>query len=216
MQRLAVAATFPPQISLPLPVGPEIAREGVAAIQSVFEELLPARPSLRFSYAAARSEAAVALSIAPAYTDHVDTLRPGPEIQQNLLPPRIARVGGATIAGKSCPDVRSAETGLTMPRTLGAAGSGLRTPPAPGRRPPASAPSPSEHFAASAENQPIPPKACSPCMRSCCNSVRATPPPAPRSDSETRPPRPLRWVAAGDEHPVRNTSDGELTPSTAS
>ncbi len=48
-------------------------------------------------------------SIAPAYTDHIDTVRhtrqtsPAAEIQQNLLPPRIARVGGATLAGNVLP-----------------------------------------------------------------------------------------------------------------
>ena len=55
------------------------------------------------------SEAAIALSIAPAYTDYIDTVRrtrptsPAAEIQQNLLPPRIARVGGATLAGNVLP-----------------------------------------------------------------------------------------------------------------
>ena len=41
MQRLAGAATFPAQITAPLAVGPEVPREGVAAIRAVFEELLP-------------------------------------------------------------------------------------------------------------------------------------------------------------------------------
>jgi AcrR family transcriptional regulator len=41
MQRLAGAATFPVQITAPLAVGPEVPREGVAAIRAVFEELLP-------------------------------------------------------------------------------------------------------------------------------------------------------------------------------
>jgi serine phosphatase RsbU (regulator of sigma subunit) len=53
------------------------------------------------------SEAAIA--VAPAHSDHVDTVRrtrptsPAPEIQQNLLPPRIVRVGGATLAGNVLP-----------------------------------------------------------------------------------------------------------------
>ena len=41
MQRLAGAATFPAQVTAPLAVGPEVPREGVAAIRAVFEELLP-------------------------------------------------------------------------------------------------------------------------------------------------------------------------------
>ena len=127
MQRLAGAATFPAQITVPLAVGPEIPREGVAAIRAVFEELLPGATVAPLQLRSRAigvllavgtasdqlrdlaSEAAVALSIAPAYTDHIDTVRhtrptsPAAEIQQNLLPPRIARVGGATLAGNVLP-----------------------------------------------------------------------------------------------------------------
>jgi AcrR family transcriptional regulator len=127
MQRLAGAATFPAQITVPLAVGPEIPREGVAAIRAVFEELLPGATVAPLQLRSRAigvllavgtasdqlrdlaSEAAVALSVAPAYTDHIDTIRrtrptsPAAEIQQNLLPPRIARVGGATLAGNVLP-----------------------------------------------------------------------------------------------------------------
>ena len=127
MQRLAGAATFPAQITVPLAVGPEIPREGVAAIRAVFEELLPGATVAPLQLRGRAigvlltvgtssdqlrdlaSEAAVALAIAPAYTDHIDTVRrtratsPAAEIQQNLLPPRIARVGGATLAGNVLP-----------------------------------------------------------------------------------------------------------------
>ena len=127
MQRLAGAATFPVQISVPLAVGPEIPREGVAAIRAVFEELLPGATVAPLQLRSRAigvllavgtasdqlrdlaSEAAIALAIAPAYTDYIDTVRrtrptsPAAEIQQNLLPPRIARVGGATLAGNVLP-----------------------------------------------------------------------------------------------------------------
>src|SRR6201996_2397602 len=127
MQRLAGAATFPAQITVPLAVGPEIPREGVAAIRAVFAELLPGATVAPLQLRSRAigvllavgtasdelrdlaSEAAVALSIAPAYTDYIDTVRrtrpasPAAEIQQNLLPPRIARVGGATLAGNVLP-----------------------------------------------------------------------------------------------------------------
>jgi serine phosphatase RsbU (regulator of sigma subunit) len=127
MQRLAGAATFPAQVTAPLAVGPEVPREGVAAIRAVFEELLPgatvAPLQLRgraigvlLAVGTATdqlrdlaSEAAVALALAPAYTDYIDTVRrtratsPAAEIQQNLLPPRVARVGGATVAGNVLP-----------------------------------------------------------------------------------------------------------------
>ena len=127
MQRLAGAATFPAQITAPLAVGPEIPREGVAAIRAVFEELLPgatvaplqlrgraigvllAVGTVSDQLRDLASEAAIALALAPSYTDHIDTVRrtrptsPAAEIQQNLLPPRIARVGGATLAGNVLP-----------------------------------------------------------------------------------------------------------------
>jgi AcrR family transcriptional regulator len=127
MQRLAGAETFPAQISAPLAVGPEVPREGVAAIRAVFEELLPgatvaplqlrgraigvllAVGTVSDQLRDLASEAAVALALAPAYTDHIDTVRrtrvtsPAAEIQQNLLPPRMARVGGATLAGNVLP-----------------------------------------------------------------------------------------------------------------
>jgi serine phosphatase RsbU (regulator of sigma subunit) len=127
MQRLAGAETFPDQITAPLAVGPEVPREGVAAIRAVFEELLPgatvaplqlrsraigvllAIGTVSDQLRDLASEAAIALAIAPAYTDYIDTVRrtrptsPAAEIQQNLLPPRIARVGGATLAGNVLP-----------------------------------------------------------------------------------------------------------------
>ena len=127
MQRLAGAETFPAQIAAPLAVGPEIPREGIAAIRAAFEELLPgatvaplqlrgraigvllAVGTVTDQLRDLAAEAAVALELAPAYTDHIDTVRrtratsPAAEIQQNLLPPRIARVGGATLAGNVLP-----------------------------------------------------------------------------------------------------------------
>jgi AcrR family transcriptional regulator len=127
MQRLAGAATFPAQVTAPLAVGPEVPREGVAAIRAVFEELLPgatvaplqlrgralgvllAVGTVSDELRDLAGEAAVALALAPSYTDYIDTVRrtratsPAAEIQQNLLPPRIARVGGATLAGNVLP-----------------------------------------------------------------------------------------------------------------
>jgi serine phosphatase RsbU (regulator of sigma subunit) len=127
LQRLAGAETFPAQITAPLAVGPEVPREGVAAIRAVFEELLPGATVAPLQLRGRAigvllaigtvceelrdlaSEAAVALALAPAYTDYIDTVRrtratsPAAEIQQNLLPPRITRVGGATLAGNVLP-----------------------------------------------------------------------------------------------------------------
>lgn len=127
MQRLAGAETFPAQIAIPLAVGPEVPREGVAAIRAVFEDMLPgvtvaplqlrgralgvllAVGTVNDELRDLASEAAVALALAPSYTDYIDTVRrtrptsPAAEIQQHLLPPRIVRVGGATLAGNVLP-----------------------------------------------------------------------------------------------------------------
>ena len=127
MQRLAGAATFPAQVTAPVAVGPEIPREGVAAIRAIFEDLLPGATVAPLQLRGRAigillavgtnsdqlrdlaSEAAIALALAPPYSDHIDTVRrtrptsPAAEIQQNLLPPRIARVGGATLAGNVLP-----------------------------------------------------------------------------------------------------------------
>jgi serine phosphatase RsbU (regulator of sigma subunit) len=127
MQRFAGSPVFPDKVMVPLAVGPEIPREGVAAIRAVFEELLPgatvaplhlrgraigvllAVGTVTHELRDLAAEAAIALSLAPDYTDHVDTMRrtrptsPAAEIQQNLLPPRIARIGGATLAGNVIP-----------------------------------------------------------------------------------------------------------------
>jgi serine phosphatase RsbU (regulator of sigma subunit) len=127
LQRLAGAATFPEQVRAPLAVGPEIPREGVAALRAVFQDLLPgavvaplhlrgraigvllAVGSEEDALRDLAQEAAVALALAPEYTDFIDTRRrirptsPAAEIQQNLLPPRIARIGGASLAGNVLP-----------------------------------------------------------------------------------------------------------------
>lgn len=127
MQRLAGSAIFPDAVPVPLAVGSEIPREGVAAIRGLFEQLLPgatvaplhlrgraigvllAIGNVSDELRELAAEAAVAISLAPDYTDHIDTMRrtqptsPAAEIQQNLLPPRIARIGGATLAGNVVP-----------------------------------------------------------------------------------------------------------------
>jgi hypothetical protein len=113
MQRLAGAATFPAQITVPPAVGSEVPRESVAAIGSVFEELLPAATVAPLQLRSRAIGVLLAVgtasdqlrdllrsgcrpSVAPGYTDHIDTVRrtrptsPAAEIQQNLLPPRIA------------------------------------------------------------------------------------------------------------------------------
>lgn len=127
MQRLAGPRTFPDQIAVPIAVGPEIPREGVAALRAAIDELLPGTivapmylrgraigvlMAIGATDDALRdlaSEGAAAIALAATYTDQIDSvrrLRPtsaAAEIQQHLLPPRILRLGGALIAGNVLP-----------------------------------------------------------------------------------------------------------------
>lgn len=128
MQRFAGPPTFPAQFPVPLAVGPEIPREGVAALRALVDELLPSTvvaPLLLRGRASGvliavgaaaddalrdlASEAAAAIALADEYTDHIDAVRrlkptsAAAEIQQQLLPPRILRLGGALIAGNVLP-----------------------------------------------------------------------------------------------------------------
>jgi serine phosphatase RsbU (regulator of sigma subunit) len=127
MQRLAGAATFPDTFDVPLAVGPEIPREGIEPLRDRIEEALPGTavaPLLLRGRATGvllavgpaddairdlAREAAVALALAAEYTDAIETaqrLHPisaAAETQQILLPPRIVRITGATLAGNVLP-----------------------------------------------------------------------------------------------------------------
>jgi serine phosphatase RsbU (regulator of sigma subunit) len=127
MRRLAGPPTFPEQFPVPLAVGPEIPREGVAALRALVDELLPGTvlaplhlrgraTGVLIAVGATddalrdlAAEAAAAIALADEYTDHIDAVRrlkptsAAAEIQQQLLPPRILRLGGALIAGNVLP-----------------------------------------------------------------------------------------------------------------
>jgi serine phosphatase RsbU (regulator of sigma subunit) len=127
MQRMAGPATFPAQIPVPLAVGPEIPREGVTVLRDAVEERLPgtvvapmflrgratgiivAMGATDDALRDLASEAAAALALADEYTDVMEATRrvrpptPAAEVQQNLLPPRILRIGGAQIAANVLP-----------------------------------------------------------------------------------------------------------------
>ena len=215
MQRLAGAATFPAQITVPLAVGPEIPREGVAAIRAVFEELLPGATVAPLQLRSRAigvllavgtasdqlrdlaSEAAIALSIAPAYTDHIDTVRrtrptsPAAEIQQNLLPPRIARVGGATLAGNVLPGYEIG--GDWFDYTENPQGTWLGIADSAGSGPSAAAIGAVTLGAFRSIRRELDRPRRKPARdahRSCWSSLTDTRPPRPRSDTGTRPPRP--------------------------
>jgi len=125
--RLAGSAEFPAELPAPLAVGPEIPREGLTGLRALVDEQLPGSvvapmflrgravgvllavdapeaPLLELG-----RQAAVALALADAYSDVFDVARrrketsAASEIQQNLLPPRIARISGGLLAGNVLP-----------------------------------------------------------------------------------------------------------------
>lgn len=236
MQRLAGAATFPAQVTAPFAVGPEVPREGVGAIRAVFEEMLPgatvaplqlrgraigvllavgtATDQLRDLAA----EAAVALALAPAYTDYIDTVRrtrptsPAAEIQQNLLPPRMARVGGATLAGNVLPgyeiggdwfdyseNPEGTWIGIADSEGNGAAAAGIGAVTLGAFR--------------SIRRESDAPAECLLAMHRVLLELTGR-----RATSTATvglwnaPASTLRWVTAGDQPPLRITADGELQP----
>jgi len=125
--RLSGSQEFPSEIDAPLAVGPEVPREGLPRLRALIEAELPGSvmaPLLLRGRALGvllavdapeqplvqlgRQEAA-ALALGNVYTDVFDAARrrketsPASEIQQNLLPPRIARVSGGILAGNVLP-----------------------------------------------------------------------------------------------------------------
>ena len=125
--RLAGSEEFPETLDIPLAVGPELPREGLPALRAQIARELPgsvlAPLSLRgrtlgillavdapeHALVALARQAAVSLALADPYTDVFDIARrrketsAAAEIQQNLLPPRIARIAGALVAGNVLP-----------------------------------------------------------------------------------------------------------------
>jgi serine phosphatase RsbU (regulator of sigma subunit) len=125
--RLAGTEEFPDQLEAPPALGPEIVPEGLPEFYLALRRRLPgcvAQPLwLRgrviglLLCVGAPSEAladiakqgAAALELANDYTDFIAAARrrkpttPAAEIQQNLFPPRIARIAGAQLAGALLP-----------------------------------------------------------------------------------------------------------------
>lgn len=118
---------FPERIRAPVGVGPEIIPEAVPQLRELVIdrvgpcELWPmmvrdrvmgfllARDQSAVDLEAFGSQAGLALELASGYTDAVHAVRrrkdtqPAAEIQQNLLPPRLAHVSGADVAGGVLP-----------------------------------------------------------------------------------------------------------------
>jgi serine phosphatase RsbU (regulator of sigma subunit) len=127
LRRLAGPPTYPGRLPVPLAVGTEVPREGMPALRATIEDHLPGAISAPLTLRGRALgtlvavgddqgalqdlayEAAAAIALAEDYTDALAAARrtratsPAAEIQQNLLPPRIARASGALIAGNVLP-----------------------------------------------------------------------------------------------------------------
>ncbi len=125
--RLAGPEEYPERLAAPLALGPELAEDGIPALTASLESELPGvtvapmwlrgraiglllalRAPLEPLVELGRL-AAAAMELAGGYTDVVDAARrrkettPAAELQQSLLPPRIARIGGGELAGSVLP-----------------------------------------------------------------------------------------------------------------
>ncbi len=118
---------FPDRIRAPVGVGPEIVPEAMPRLRELVVDrvgpstlwpmtvrdrvmgFLLARDGPARDLGALPGRAGLALELASGYTDALHAVRrrmvtqPGAEIQQNLLPPRIARVDRAEVAGGVLP-----------------------------------------------------------------------------------------------------------------
>lgn len=127
LRHLAGSQEFPAELPLHLGVGPEIPREAMPDLTAHLTELLPkcvAAPMMLRGRAVGvvlsmhapeqvllelARQAAAAITLAESYTDVFDATRrrrditAASEIQQNLLPPRIARLSGGLLAGNVLP-----------------------------------------------------------------------------------------------------------------
>jgi serine phosphatase RsbU (regulator of sigma subunit) len=125
--RLAGSEEFPELLAAPLAVGPELPREGLLSLEQLVADELPGTvvsplflrgraigvllatdaPSEPLQELA--RQAAASLALANSYTDVFDATRrrretsAASEIQQNLLPPRVARIAGGMMAGNVLP-----------------------------------------------------------------------------------------------------------------
>jgi serine phosphatase RsbU (regulator of sigma subunit) len=125
--RLAGSDDFPHELDAPPALGPEIVPEGLPAFQDRLRQRLPGcvteplwlrgrvlglllcvgTPLTPLEDIA--KQGAAALELANDYTDSIEAARrrkpttPAAEIQQNLFPPRIARISGGQLAGGLLP-----------------------------------------------------------------------------------------------------------------
>jgi AcrR family transcriptional regulator len=125
--RLAGREDFPARLKAPLALGPELAEDGLPDLAAHMANELPGAVmapmwlrgravgillALRGAESGLREVArlgAAAMELANGYTDVIDAARrrkdmnPAAEIQQSLVPPRIARMGSGELAGSVLP-----------------------------------------------------------------------------------------------------------------
>ncbi|MBN1527822.1 MAG: SpoIIE family protein phosphatase [Thermoleophilaceae bacterium] len=125
--RLSGPDDFPERLDAPLALGPELAEDGVPELRERIARDLPgaslapmwvrgravgillALGAAEDTLADVARHGAAAMELAAGYTDVFDAARrrketeAAAELQQSLLPPRIARVGGGEIAGSVMP-----------------------------------------------------------------------------------------------------------------
>jgi serine phosphatase RsbU (regulator of sigma subunit) len=125
--RLAGSSEFPEHLDAPPAIGPEIVPEGLAQFYDRLQRELPGcQPEPLWlrgrvlglllcvgtpvaSLEDIAKQGAAALELANSYTDFIEAARrrkpttAAAEIQQNLFPPRIARIAGAQLAGVLLP-----------------------------------------------------------------------------------------------------------------
>jgi serine phosphatase RsbU (regulator of sigma subunit)/AcrR family transcriptional regulator len=125
--RLAGAEEFPRRIDAPLALGPELAHDGIPELRARLATKLPGAVlaplwlrgrAVGVLLAAGANESvlaelarqgAAALELGNGYTDTLDAARrrkeinPAAELQQSLLPPRIARFGSGRIGSSMLP-----------------------------------------------------------------------------------------------------------------
>ncbi|MDQ3608188.1 MAG: SpoIIE family protein phosphatase [Actinomycetota bacterium] len=125
--RLAGPEEFPDRLNAPLALGPELAEDGIPDLKARIEAELPGvvvvpmwlrgrAIGLLLALGADQGplldlgrQGAAAMELAGGYTDVLDAARrrkethPAAELQQSLLPPRIARMGAGELAGSVLP-----------------------------------------------------------------------------------------------------------------
>jgi serine phosphatase RsbU (regulator of sigma subunit) len=125
--RLAGSEDFPAELDAPPALGPEIVPEGLPVYQARLRQRLPGCVTVPLWLRGRvtglllcvgtpvaplddiAKQGAAALELANDYTDVIEAARrrkpttPAAEIQQNLFPPRIARIAGAQLAGGLLP-----------------------------------------------------------------------------------------------------------------